>query len=103
MMIRDVIEEALDDSAEILTAAEIDILADEIAEYAKRLQEAGVPCTYLRMEGMIHAFFNMIGVVDKAGHTLDLVAAEMRKAFQINASYDIGSGEMVNGIPGGDP
>ncbi|MBW1943980.1 MAG: alpha/beta hydrolase [Deltaproteobacteria bacterium] len=65
----------------LILAAEIDILKDEGSEYAKRLQEAGIPTKYLCIDGMIHAFFNMAGVVGKAGDTHDLVAGELREAF----------------------
>jgi acetyl esterase len=65
----------------LIIAAEIDILKDEIVEYAERLQDAGIPTKYRCVESMIHAFFNMAGLVDKAADTHDLVAGELRNVF----------------------
>jgi acetyl esterase len=65
----------------LIISAEIDILKDEILEYAERLREAGIPTRYLCIEGMIHAFFNMAGVVDRVSDIHDLVAGELRDAL----------------------
>jgi acetyl esterase len=65
----------------LIIAAEMDILKDEVFEYAERLQDAGVSAKHVCIDGMIHAFFNMAGMVDKAADTHDLVAGELRNAL----------------------
>lgn len=65
----------------LVIAAEIDILKDEILEYTERLREAGISTRYLCFDGMIHAFFNMTGVVDRAADIHGLVAGELRNVL----------------------
>jgi acetyl esterase len=43
----------------VLTA-EHDPLRDEGEAYAKRLEEAGVPVDFKRIDGQMHAFFTML-------------------------------------------
>lgn len=49
--------------------------------YAARLQEAGVPVTVTRYNGMIHGFFTMAGIMDQSKVALAEVAAALRTAF----------------------
>lgn len=50
-----------------IISAELDPLSDEAGEYAKKLQEAGIECTWINYSGMIHGFlkFKAIKAVDE--------------------------------------
>jgi acetyl esterase len=67
-------------SATVITA-EFDPLRDEGEAYAKKLQAAGVPVTVKRYDGMIHGFFGMYMVMDKARDAIKLATEELTKAF----------------------
>jgi len=66
----------------LMIAAEYDVLKDEGKAYVDRLQRAGVSVEYKLYEDMIHAFFNMGGIVDTAQAAYDDAAAALRKAFK---------------------
>jgi acetyl esterase len=61
--------------------AEYDVLRDEDEAYARRLEEAGVPVTLSRYEGLIHGFFRMPAVLDRARDSLSEAADALRSAF----------------------
>jgi acetyl esterase len=61
--------------------AEYDPLRDEGELYAKRLEEAGVPTTLIRYDGMIHGFFTMVGDLDTARTAVLDAAERLRGAF----------------------
>ncbi len=67
----------------LVQVAEFDVLKDEGEAYAKKLEAAGTPTQCTCYEGMIHAFFNMGGEVDRAWEAIDDAAAALRKAFGI--------------------
>jgi acetyl esterase len=46
--------------------AECDPLRDEGERYAARMADAGVPVKHIRYDGMIHGFFEMPGIIDRA-------------------------------------
>ena len=67
-------------AAHVITA-QFDPLRDEGESYAQRLMEAGVPTRCERYDGMIHGFFGMAAVVDKAKTAIAEASKELRKAF----------------------
>jgi acetyl esterase/lipase len=58
----------------LIITAECDPLRDEGEAYAKRLEEAGVPVTCTRYEGMIHPFFSLSGAIPQAFDAIQQVA-----------------------------
>jgi acetyl esterase len=64
----------------VLTA-EFDPLRDEGEAYARRLEEAGVPVTLRRYDGMIHGFYRMPAVIGRANDALAETAEAVRAAF----------------------
>ncbi|MEX2207116.1 MAG: alpha/beta hydrolase [Myxococcota bacterium] len=66
--------------ATVITA-EYDPLRDEGEAYASRLLEEGVPTTVTRYDGVIHGFFGMGNVIEKAKLAVAQAARELRVAF----------------------
>lgn len=62
--------------------AECDVLADDGAAYAKKLEEGGVKVTHKVYPGVTHEFFGMGSVVDKAHDAEQFAAGELRKCFE---------------------
>ncbi|MDQ6659766.1 MAG: alpha/beta hydrolase [Chloroflexota bacterium] len=65
----------------LIITAEFDPLLDEGELYAARLEEAGVPMTLRRYDGMIHGFFTMSAVLDKSRQAIDETAQTLRPVF----------------------
>ena len=65
----------------LVITAEFDPLRDDGVEYAKRLEEAGVPTKHTLYPGMLHGFFSLSSVFSDAAVALDEVAAGLRGAF----------------------
>jgi acetyl esterase len=65
----------------LVLTAEYDVLRDEGEAYAKRLADAGVPVTASRYDGLIHGFFRMPALIDRARDALAEAAAALRAAF----------------------
>jgi acetyl esterase len=65
----------------LVLTAEYDPLRDEGEAYARVLQEAGVPVTLRRYDGLIHGFLRMPAVTTRADAALTLVADAVRNAL----------------------
>jgi acetyl esterase len=61
--------------------AEFDPLRDEGEAYCLRLQQAGVDASYCRYDGMIHLFFGMTELVDRARLAIEEAAAALAAAL----------------------
>ena len=62
----------------LMIAAEFDVLKDEGKAYVDRLNQAGVSVEYRLYDDMIHAFYNMAGVVDRTKDAFKDIAARLR-------------------------
>lgn len=65
----------------LIITAEYDPLRDEGEEYGRLLQAAGVPTKISRYDGMIHGFFGMSAMFDKARVAVDEASQALRAAF----------------------
>lgn len=65
----------------LIITAEFDVLRDEGEKYAERLQSHGVSVQCSRYNGMIHDFFLLLGVVDRARDAKDEACNSLRNAL----------------------
>jgi acetyl esterase len=65
----------------LIITAEFDPLRDEGEAYAKKLEEAGVPVTLSRYDGMTHVFIQLAGMVEGGRRGITEVATAFQKAF----------------------
>jgi acetyl esterase len=65
----------------LVITAEFDPLRDEGEQYAHRLEEAGVPTRLSRYDGMIHGFFGMTELMDKAKTAVKEASSNLKLAF----------------------
>jgi acetyl esterase len=69
-------------AAATIISAEFDPLRDEGEAYARRLGDADVAVTARRYDGMVHGFFAMTAVLDRAREAVAFAAAELRRAWR---------------------
>jgi acetyl esterase len=65
----------------LVLTCEHDPLRDEGRAYAHRLRAAGVPVRLVDYEGMIHGFWRMAALIDRAQEAMDEVAGALRAAL----------------------
>ena len=65
----------------MIITAECDPLRDGGELYGQRLQEAGVPATITRYDGMVHSFMHFGALVPQANQALDEVIHTLRTTF----------------------
>jgi acetyl esterase/lipase len=63
-----------------IITAEYDVLRDEGEDYARRLQDACVPTTHRRYNGMIHGFIHFCGLFDMGREAISDIAKVIRNA-----------------------
>ncbi len=66
----------------IVITAENDPLRDEGEAYAKRLADEGVSVDMKRFDGVMHEFFGLAGVVDKATEAMTEAANGLTRVFE---------------------
>ncbi|MEK9867957.1 MAG: alpha/beta hydrolase [Betaproteobacteria bacterium] len=67
----------------LVIVAGFDPLRDEGVDYAKALIEAGNKVTLSNYEGMIHGFYLMGGMIDKANQAIEESARHLKEAFTV--------------------
>ena len=65
----------------LVVTAEFDPLRDEGEAYGAALAEAGVPAHVSRYDGMIHGFFGMGAVIDRANAAVREACGHLQQAF----------------------
>lgn len=65
----------------LIVTAECDILRDDGRRYYEALREAGVPVDYIEVEGMVHGFVEMAGVLTVAVEIIERAGSHIRRAF----------------------
>lgn len=65
----------------LIITAEFDPLRDEGEVYGERLRQAGVPVRVSRYDGMVHGFFGMVGMLDRASEAMAEAGSALRDAL----------------------
>jgi acetyl esterase len=73
----------------LVVTAEYDPLRDEGEAYAAKLRDAGVDVEHTRAAGMVHGFLRMPGVIERAGETIDRVAARVREVLSAESDAPV--------------
>jgi len=66
-----------------VVSAEYEVMRDDIEEYARLLDAAGVPTVMKRFDGTVHPFMSMAGVIDAGKDVIDEAAAEIRRGLSL--------------------
>jgi acetyl esterase/lipase len=69
-----------------VASAEYEVMRDDIEEYARLLEAAGVPTIMKRFDGTVHPFMSMAGVIDAGKDVIDEAAAEIRRGLDLPAN-----------------
>ncbi|NOX93659.1 MAG: alpha/beta hydrolase [Alphaproteobacteria bacterium] len=69
-----------------VVSAEYEVMRDDIEEYARLLDAAGVPTVMKRFEGTVHPFMSMAGVIDAGKDVIDEAAVEIRRGLDLPAN-----------------
>jgi acetyl esterase len=77
-----------------LITAEEDPLRDDGRSYAERLRAAGVPVDYRHYDGVMHEFFGLTGLLDKADDALKHAADDLKRSFETHG--ETGTGDPVD-------
>jgi acetyl esterase len=67
----------------LVLAAEFDVLADQGRDYARKLEEAGVPVLFRENPGMLHDFVVLPGRFGAAREAINLITDALRTAFRM--------------------
>ncbi|WP_141015448.1 alpha/beta hydrolase [Nocardioides sambongensis] len=65
----------------IVITAGMDPLRDDAEEYARRLQNAGVPVSHRRFDDIFHGFFPMVGLLTSADDAAEWAADRLAEIF----------------------
>ncbi|WP_028207344.1 alpha/beta hydrolase [Paraburkholderia nodosa] len=63
----------------LIITAECDVLRDDGSFYCNALQAAGVPAEYVEVQGMVHGFIEMAGVLPAAVEAIERAGAHLRE------------------------
>jgi acetyl esterase len=70
----------------VIALAGADVLRGDGLDYARRLQDAGVPVRIVDCTGMIHGFLRWTGEVPAARFWMDAIAAEARELLALRSA-----------------